>query len=319
MSGSVAAIRSFNRTGVKHQPIHGSQASPESGQQTTLELREEFPYWLKRGFAARRGAPRWGPPRSGRFAPCAHPHRTPRQSNAKSPRGRHTAHVSSEEADLMAAIVAEAAPLLREAGFQKRRHSFNRQTSAGLVHVVYFWMAPKEPPAWTEVPGLRERRYGSFRLDFGVWVPQITRNKQPRGTWINEYNCDLRATIGWLMTGQHVDFWWELRDPHAQAAALDALVDHGLPWLNTFPHQDAILTEFQRRGPLGIGLHPAGPLDIAQMCEGMGNPSEARRILEDYVSRPVIGGHVDYLRTYLVEQGYPDLANRVTVKANADA
>lgn len=70
---------------------------------------------------------------------------------------------------------------------------------------------------------------GSFRLGFGVWVPQITRGKQPRGAWINEYNCDLRATIGWVMTGQHVDFWWSLRDPEAQSAALNALVSYGLP------------------------------------------------------------------------------------------
>ena len=78
----------------------------------------------------------------------------------------------------MRQIVGEHAPSLKAAGF-KRRHCFNRHADDGLVHVVYFWMAPKEPPAWTEVPGLRERLYGSFRLDFGVYVPEMNRTQTP--------------------------------------------------------------------------------------------------------------------------------------------
>jgi hypothetical protein len=59
-------------------------------------------------------------------------------------------------------------------------------------------MAPKEPPAWTAVPGLRERIYGSFRLDFGVYVPEMQRSHTPRSAWINEYDCQLRRTVGQL-------------------------------------------------------------------------------------------------------------------------
>lgn len=51
----------------------------------------------------------------------------------------------------MARIVEDHAPALKKAGFRKRRHSFNRDARDGLVHVVHFWMAPKEPPAWTEI------------------------------------------------------------------------------------------------------------------------------------------------------------------------
>jgi hypothetical protein len=60
-------------------------------------------------------------------------------------------------------------------------------------------MAPKEPPAWTEMPGLRERLYGKFRLDFGVHIPEIRRMGAPVPGWINEYNCQLRQTIGQLL------------------------------------------------------------------------------------------------------------------------
>jgi hypothetical protein len=38
----------------------------------------------------------------------------------------------------MRAIVDNQAPLLKAAGFKKRRHCFNRLAGDGLVHVVYF-------------------------------------------------------------------------------------------------------------------------------------------------------------------------------------
>lgn len=217
----------------------------------------------------------------------------------------------------MRSIVDESAGLLRDAGFRKRRHSFNRRLDSGLVHVAYFWMAPKEPPAWTEVPGLRERRYGGFRLDFGVWVPEITRSHTARGTWINEYDCHLRATIGWLMTGKHVDFWWQLDDPNAASLAQTALTDNGLPWLDTFPDHEAILTQFTERGPTAIGLSPAGALDLADMCQARDDDRQARRILEDYAEQPHLVSHVSYLQDYLPKIGHGDLVDRLTTRPNA--
>lgn len=129
------------------------------------------------------------------------------------------APMPTPEATRMAEVVKSSATLLREAGFNKRRHCFNRVTAAGLVHVVNFWQHPKEPPAWTEVPGLRERRYGTFRLDFGVYVPEMTRSSPPRSGWVNEYNCDLRQTIGQLTRGDDQgDWWWPLSDSGAEGS-----------------------------------------------------------------------------------------------------
>jgi hypothetical protein len=112
-------------------------------------------------------------------------------------------------AEIVPACADVEGSLLQEAA----THGFNRLTSDGIVHVVLFWMASFEPPVWTEVPGLRKRRYGKFRLDFGVWVPELTRMGSPRSAWINEYDCQLRRTIGQLMTGEDVDSWWDLSDP----------------------------------------------------------------------------------------------------------
>ena len=215
----------------------------------------------------------------------------------------------------MAEVVKANATLLRDAGFNKRRHCFNRVTPAGLVHVVNFWQHPKEPPAWTEIPGIRERGYGTFRLDFGVYVPEMIRMHGAHDTWVNEPTCDLRTTIGDLIFGNgQGDWWWPLSDANAEQVATSALLEHGLPWLGRFRHQDDVLNGFRANGPFGIGMSPAGALDIAQMLTGLGRHDEARATLERYLEQPVHQNHATYLAAYLPSIGHPDLVPRVTAK-----
>lgn len=212
----------------------------------------------------------------------------------------------------MKQVVVANARLLKEAGFRKRRHSFNRVTKVGLVHVVHFWMAPKEPPAWTEVPGLRERLYGHFRLDFGVYVPEMKRGGTPRSDWINEYDCHLRRNIGQLMRSDaSADLWWPLSDEHAEVTARDALLEYGLPWLEHFPDRDAVLRRFEALGPGALGMSPSGGLDVAEMLSAMGRSGESRRVLEQYVAQPVLHTHAAYLTQYLADIGHGDLVKRI--------
>jgi hypothetical protein len=213
----------------------------------------------------------------------------------------------------MAEIVGDQAPLLKSAGFKKRRHSFNRVVSDGLVHVVHFWMAPKEPPAWTEVPGLRERVYGQFRLDFGVYVPEMTRMGKPRSDWISEYDCHLRQTCSGERRAP-TDFGWDLDAADSSALAGAALDAHVLPWLARFPDRDAVLAAYEELGPLEIGLSPAGLLDVADVYRSMGRTRDERRTLEAYVADTVLRNHADYLRDYLNRFGHADLASRITTR-----
>jgi hypothetical protein len=215
------------------------------------------------------------------------------------------------EAAAMESVVAANAGSLKLAGFRKRRHSFNRTTQDGLVHVVLFWMAPKEPPAWTEVPGLRERLYGRFRLDFGVYVPEMKRMGVPRSDWINDYNCHLRRTIGQLMGDERGDLWWSLEDERAPEVAAAALQNLGLPWLDQFPDKDAVIQRFYESGPLGVGMSPAGDLDMAELLSALGRAQEARVMLERYVERPVLRPHAAYLAEYLPTIGHADLVPRI--------
>jgi hypothetical protein len=212
----------------------------------------------------------------------------------------------------MAALVLEHAPTLKEAGFQKRRHGFNRLMDDQIVHLVNFWMAPKEPPAWTEIPGLRERLYGSFRIDFGVYIPAMNRSHTPKGPWINIYDCQMRRTMGDLMGSTTGDLWWSLEDPKASSNAAQALKNFGLPWLDQFNNTESVITSFGHEGPFPLGLSPAGGLDVADLCTARGENSRARTILENYVATPVLHTHAAYLTGYLEARGYDDLVPRIT-------
>ncbi|TNM41133.1 DUF4304 domain-containing protein [Nocardioides albidus] len=218
--------------------------------------------------------------------------------------------MATAESEQMAAIVATFAPLMKQQGFRKRRHCFNRTMDSGLVHVANFWQHPKEPAAWTEVSGLRERRYGTFRLDFGVYVPEIKRGGSPRSDWINDYNCHLRRTAGQLEGAQH-DMWLPIDDPESVEHTQRSLEEFGFPWLARFASHDAVLDEFHRYGAVGIGMSPAGGLDIADMLIALGRQQEARSVLEGYVSRSVLKSHGQYLSDYLRDRGHPDLVDRI--------
>ena len=216
-------------------------------------------------------------------------------------------------AERMAEIVAARAPSLKKVGFRKRRHTFNRLADDGIVHMVTFWMAPHEPAAWTEIPGLRTRRYGSFRIDFGIYVPEMNRMGSPRGAWINTYDCQMRQTMGQLMGQSSGDLWWPVDDPDSSAKASTVIETFGLPWLDRFMNDTSIISTFEREGPFPVGLSPAGPLDVADLCAARGDTTRARSILEEYTSSPVNMGHIQYLTSFLEARGHSDLVSRITV------
>lgn len=88
--------------------------------------------------------------------------------------------MGTDAARAMASVVALTVPLLKRAGFRKRRHSFNRTPEAGLVQVVSFQMGPFEPLgpgseaniAFREQLGFAGNLYGTFTINLGVYVPR---------------------------------------------------------------------------------------------------------------------------------------------------
>ena len=95
-------------------------------------------------------------------------------------------------------------------------------------------------------------------------------------------------------------------------------VEHGLPSLDQFPDHDAVLRGFRSAGPLGIGMAPAGPLDVAQMLDALGRHDEARTVLENDVSQPVHQCHTYHLADYLPGIGHADLVSSVQARDRQD-
>ncbi|HEX6952153.1 MAG TPA: DUF4304 domain-containing protein [Gaiellaceae bacterium] len=207
----------------------------------------------------------------------------------------------------MAAVVADVAPLLKSAGFRKRRHAFNRTTEPGLVQVVHVQMGPFEPPG-SEGISLSGSLYGRFTINLGVYVPEmVLEEQQKRSGWVNEYNCQLRQRIGLLLTPP-ADTWWSLDDPaEASDAARHALDSAGLPWLDRLPSRKAILDAYELLGWAAIGMSPRGPVEIAWLVKGE-DRERAEAILRDYMQEPFRNpGHWEPLSRWLKAGGFEHL------------
>jgi hypothetical protein len=220
----------------------------------------------------------------------------------------------------MKEVVAQAAPLLKAAGFRKRRHSFNRTTEPGLVQVVFFWMGPFDPPgpgseknrAAKEAMGLRTDYYGTFTIRLGVYVPEMALNESDRpGSWVNEYDCQLRVAIGELLPGDD-DLWWSLDRPDIAAdRALVTLQEVALPWLDSRAARDAIIASYDAVGWAELGLNPVGPVQIAWLLKDR-DRGKAEAILRAYLNEDLGPGHRQYLEARLREGGFGHLLDEET-------
>jgi hypothetical protein len=212
----------------------------------------------------------------------------------------------------MSRVVAQAAPVLKAAGFRKRRHSFNRSTEPGLVQVLSFQMSAFGPPgpgaehnrAAREAIGLAGPWYGRFTINLGVFVEDMALDERPRREgWINEYDCQLRMRIGRLLADRQ-DVWWSLEDSEAATdAALDAVRGAGLPWLDRLTSRDGILAAYETLGRHGVGLPPAAPVQIAWLLKSR-DRERAEAMLQAYLAEPLRPGHRARVETWLRDGGF---------------
>lgn len=211
---------------------------------------------------------------------------------------------STPTAEAMKQIVAAAAPLLKSAGFRKRRHTFNRHVEDGLVQLVNFQMGPYDPSGRPDVlAGIRVNMHGLFTINLGVFVPEMDRQGPPRSSWINDYNCQLSKRIGELMPEQN-DVWWPLDFEPSKEQAIDALREAGLSWLGQFTNRQVILDKFRTGDDEELGMGPAAALDIADLLLATGNIQVAEQTVRNYLARDDLGRpHRDYVENdYLVQR-----------------
>lgn len=195
--------------------------------------------------------------------------------------------MASDHASRMRAIVGTVVPGLRNAGFRKRRHAFNRSASASVTHVLDFRMGRAD--AGSDLAG-------AFTINLGVHSTGLCLPHDQPGAWINEYDCQLRRRFGELLPYWRKDIWLRLDgvDPELPGALSDELWEHGLPWLDDFPTDEAILDRYLALGQDAIGMLPRAPLEIAALQIALRDRVAALETAREYLSRDLGLHHRPY-------------------------
>jgi hypothetical protein len=162
----------------------------------------------------------------------------------------------------MAAVVEAVAPLLREAGFRKRRHVFNRRASEpGLTHLVEFQMGQ----VWGH--------HGRFVIAFGYDAAEVraARREPPKDFITAPY-----ATVCTRVSGKDgLERWFDLAWSNEDLVeeVTQVLREEVLPRLDPLQTRRAILD--RRDG----GRLDCGELWAAAMLHHLGDQGEAQREL----------------------------------------
>ena len=181
-------------------------------------------------------------------------------------------------------IQRQLRPHLKALGYRARGRCFNRVAEDGLTQVVKLWMEPSPPPGTVELPGLREDLHGLFRVELGVYVPEVARHTHGEaGAWVQELDCNLRVGLGEEHGGEL------LRWPAAEdAAVVDdlwlQLREHGLPWLARLDTRAKIVAACPGGAGGRIGSASSDPRMIAAiLCARTSDPAGARELFQSMV------------------------------------
>ena len=117
----------------------------------------------------------------------------------------------------MAALVKAIHPRLKDVGFRKRRHTFNRSAEPGIIQVINFQMGQRS-------------LQGQFTINFGIAIEEAwsLRRRDSAGqfpAFVNEYECEYRQRLSQLR-GEQRDIWWDLsRQARASAEIGDVVLN----------------------------------------------------------------------------------------------
>jgi hypothetical protein len=199
----------------------------------------------------------------------------------------------------MAALVKDIHPRLKEAGFRKRRHTFNRSAEPGVVQVLNFQMGQKLPPGINPIPRLRPDLHGLFTVNLGVAIEEawlLSKREQPAQfpTFLNDYDCDIRERLGRLL-GEQQDVWWKLRRDRTKLATDigDAILEQGTAWLETRGTREAILRIWDNGGLTDLPTPTALP--IVMILRHLNRPAQAEETLRSYYEGITLAPHKRYV------------------------
>jgi hypothetical protein len=202
-------------------------------------------------------------------------------------------------------VQAALRPFLKDHDFKSRGRAFNRVTDDGLTQVIGIQMGPSDPPGTYVIPGFRENYHGLFTVNLGVYVPEVAKNTHggKTGSWIQEYDCCVRARLG-EAAGSERDMWWHARfDPIVVDDVRDLLETSGIPFLERFDTRDKILAEWHNRTE-NMGTSQPPRIVMAIILAGRDQKVRARTLLTQQALDNPTHGHPDYVQK---------LANKLTL------
>ncbi|MBN2316450.1 MAG: DUF4304 domain-containing protein [Sedimentisphaerales bacterium] len=188
-------------------------------------------------------------------------------------------------------------PFLKRHGFKARGRTFNRITNDGLTQVINIQMGPSDPSGTIYIPGLRENMHGLFTINLGIYVPEVAlyHMRRKAKSWIQEYDCCVRARLGELC-GEGKEIWWKaIANESVIRDVSDCLEVYGMPFLERFSTRDQILTEWNGRSE-DIGAITPIRIVLAIILYERGQKKQARELLSQQVLETRNPGHPDYIR-----------------------
>jgi len=192
------------------------------------------------------------------------------------------AMAKSETALKMDEVQREIKAFLKPKGFRVRGRTFNRGLENGLIQVINLQMGRFDPPGTYYIPWFREKLYGRFTVNLGVYVPEVGRCEwgTPKSI-IHDASCRIRSRLGSVdttETGEEQDLWWKV-DPRAVMDVIDRLSRHAFPYFEQHGTREAILDMCANTD--GLLEHTATQYRIvaAIICAEKGDIEEARRYL----------------------------------------
>ncbi|MCW8140521.1 MAG: DUF4304 domain-containing protein [Planctomycetota bacterium] len=152
-------------------------------------------------------------------------------------------------------------PLLKNAGYLKRRFTFHRRAASGSVALIQL-----QRSQYSTGSELR------FTVNLSLWSP-AAHEALGRLGWVppvkkvpTEPACQVRQRIGFLMP-KRADLWWKVTatTPHDMADVRTAIESKAMPFLESIETDEGLRDELLRRRTAGGAMvQPLLPLVMFQ-------------------------------------------------------
>jgi Domain of unknown function (DUF4304) len=167
---------------------------------------------------------------------------------------------------------------LKSLGFKKIGNFYNRNVQDGLVQVV----------------GVQSGQaasifHGNYTVNLGVYVPCIAEieGNAATGRCIKDAHCEVRSRLS-DVANLGRDKWWPLDESAFQSGEVisDALLNHGVPFLDLYASKSAIIDRFNRDGSLPFHNSARSMLAVAIIQWSIGATNESLSMFDKACMEP---------------------------------